>query len=351
MKKIYLVSALILVLLLATGISGCKTKSKKVTVPDGGIFISTDFAENWTQHIKIENSQDAATIGAVNMQSLYFDPMEPTTIYLTTKGNGIYKSSNSGVSWQTTSLRVGTYVGLGIDPRSPGVMYATQGNKIQKTVDGMKTWHELYTETRPGQTLVSVLVDQNNSNIIYAAATTSILKSTDYGNEWVPLGWEKLKIYQLFLSSKDSNTLYAQTNRGLYKSINGGVDWADINAGLATYKGALTIYTMYVDPITEHIFMSTAAGLLKSTDGGLSWSSVPTLFDGKKVAIRTLLFNPNNHDWVVFSVRNVVHKTEDGGKTWKTLKTVKTARTISYITADPEIPDRLYLGTYLAPKK
>ena len=79
--------------------------------------------------------------------------------------------------------------------------------------------------------------------------------------------------------------------------------------------------------------------------------TVPTLFDFKKVPISTVVQNPTNTREIMFSASNKLHKTDDGGKTWRVFKTVPTSRSINYLIADPYHQNTVYLGTYRAPSK
>ena len=348
MKKIYSVSLLILMAILLTG---CIQIKKSTSATDGGIFKSINFGESWKQKVTVlQEEKGIQTIANVNIRFMVFDPRDKNTIYLVTEGAGIFKTVNSGEDWQPTTLSSGTYKSLSIDYLNNNVIYATDGNKIIKTVDGMETWQTIYNETRPGQELVSLIVDPFKFGIIYAATTSSIIKSSDYGNTWQLLSWQEPNISGLYLSQKNANVLYALTNKGLYKSTNAGLTWVDINEGLKNFEGALTIYWLTFYEKTEDIILGTAAGILRSLDGGRSWTVIPTLFDFKKVPIKTVIFNPNNLNEIIFAVNNVLHKTSNGGKTWKSLKSVPTSRIINYLVADPYHEDIIYSGT-VKPKK
>ncbi|MCH7492000.1 hypothetical protein IID19_00200 [Patescibacteria group bacterium] len=345
MKKSVLIIGILFLGLLVTGATSCNIKSKS-TASDGGVYQSTDFGENWKQIITIAKAEkEGQNIGNIDTRFITFDSANENLMYLNTTGNGIFASTNKGTTWRQTSLSTGTYASLSIDARNNNVIYTTQGSKILKTVDGMKSWHEIYTETRPGQKIVSVVVDPFQSNIIYAATTTSIIKSIDFGNTWKLLGWEKTQIISLHVSKINNQTLYARVNGGIYKSTNAAIDWTIVSEGLKEFRGGTSIHWFNFDPNTEIIFLGTGFGIIKSTDRAQTWVAIPTLFDFRKIPIKTVIYHPENLNKIIFSVNNVLHKTDDGGKTWKTLKTVRTTRTITYMVTDPSIDDLIFLGT------
>ncbi|MBU0963655.1 hypothetical protein KKC06_01290 [Patescibacteria group bacterium] len=344
MKKL-----LIIIVLIASAVivSGCDKKTG-TSKTDGGVYKSSDFGENWNQKVFVSEGENGAqTISNVDTNFMVFDPKNKNIMYLVTLGAGIFKSDNAAEKWQATTLNTGTYKSLAIDLLNTNVIYVTEGTKISKTVDGMKTWFDTYIEKRPGQTLISVLVDPFNSNIIYAATNTEIIKSQDYGNSWTLLDWTEPTISQIYISKKNSSVLFAHTSAGIHKSVNGGLDWIRVSDKLKEFdEGSLTFLWVNFDPHTEYFIIGTSAGIFRSLDGGSSWKEIPTLFDFKKVPVRTVVYNPKNLNQIIFSIDNILYKTQDDGRTWTTLKTVATSRIINYLLSDPEDENLIYLGTF-----
>ncbi|XOU94885.1 MAG: WD40/YVTN/BNR-like repeat-containing protein [Candidatus Kerfeldbacteria bacterium] len=347
-KKIIVI---IFVIISTVILSGCSIKTS-ATKSDGGIFKTTDFGSNWIQKSFVENTEEGViTIGRTNTNFLVFDPIDEDTIYLSTTGNGVYATTNSGDQWFPTTLSSGTYKSLSIDRRNNDVVYVTEGKNIFKSVDGFKTWNNIYIENRPGQIITSVIVDRFKPNVVYAATTTSILKSFDYGNSWELLDWEGIVIIYMAQSEINPNNLYALTNSGIYKSTNNALEWILMSEGLTEYPGGNVITWFQFDPKTENIILGTNFGIIRSTDGANTWHDIPTLFEFKKIAIKPVIYNPNDLSELIFAVGNVIYKTDDSGATWKTLKTVATTRTINYLIADPYHDDVIFAGTYQAPTK
>lgn len=351
MRRAYFIGSLIILTVILMGANGCTIKKSNSTT-DGGFFASTDFGENWKQRVYVSQDKKATrTIAGVGTIKMLFDPVDHNTIYLLTQGNGVYVTSNLGAQWAQTSLSSGTYTDITIDYRNPKVVYTTQGTQILKSVDGAKTWHNIYVETRPGQKIIGVQVNPAQSNIVYAATTTGFIRSTDYGTTWKLLDWsDKPPIQQLVATEPRPGTLYALTTNGIYKSIDGADTWEIITDPLKEYKGALKILWMTIDPKNDTIILGTSYGIFRSSDGGSVWNEIPTLYDFSKVPIVTVVDHPNNGNHIIFAVQNVLLKTDDGGVTWKTLKTVPTSRTINFLLNDPDTPDTIYLGTNLPPQ-
>jgi len=361
MKKILQVSLIILLVFI---LSGCVT-SKNKTLTDGGVFKSVDSGETWEQKIFVsQDKKTTKTIGNVSTLFIKFDPIDKEKIYLSSHGSGVFRTTNGGRQWQPTTLGSGTYVDLSIDSRNTGVIYATAGGSIIKSVDDMNNWHTIYVETRPKYTLVSVIVDYYDPSTIYAATTQGLLKSADYGNKWKSLDWDVSTqggINKIFLSKKRTGNLYVVTSKGLiYNTKNDGEDWEalyegiikeEIKGKIRREKLSLAIRDIYFDPLTEYFYLTTDYGIVKSFDGGTSWQAVETIIPFNNRIIEYATYDPTNTNNIFFSVKNVLYKSRDGGKTWKTLKSVKTSRTINFILINPKNHKTMYIGTYKAPKK
>jgi len=348
-KKIFLPIILVSILI----ISGCTSLIKKnpATNPDGGVFKSTDFGENWKQKNLISKTgETASSLNNTNIKFLIFDPETPGIIYLSTEGKGIYKSLDGGEQWTPTKLNSGSYVSLGIDNRNTKVLYLTNGTKIIKSIDGGNDWMDIYVENRPKQKILSVIVDQFSQNIIYAATSSSVLRSINYGNSWELLSWNGTDVSDLNQSIKNGKTLYLLTKKSIFKTIDGGENFTNITQNLSQYKDANTIYWLNFDPRTEFMYIGTGYGILRSLTGGDTWEPVPTLFDFKKIPIKKVIHKPSDIENILFSVDNILHKTTDGAKTWQSLKSIPTSRLINYLALDPFNNDNVFAGTLLVKK-
>ena len=294
-KKIIII---IFVVITTVILSGCNVKTKN-TSNDGGIYKTTDFAENWVQKSFISKTEDGVrTIGKTNTNFMIFDPIDKDTIYLSTVGNGIYKTTNSGDQWSGTTLASGTYRSISIDTLNNDVVYVTDGLNIKKTIDNLNTWNDIYVEKRPGQSIIGVIVDRFKPNIIYTATTSSILKSYDYGNSWELLDWSGNGIIRIYQSEINPSVLYIWTNSGIYKSVNNALDWTLVSEELSSFSGGDIISWFHFDPTTEFMILGTNYGIIRSVDGGTTWDIISTLFDFKSITIKPVIFL--DKDWQKF---------------------------------------------------
>lgn len=349
-KKTFLL--LLAIIALPLFLSGCDLIKKSSSSNDGGIYKTTDFGSNWYQKIFISHLEGGTrTIGNVNTNFIVFDPVDEETIYLVTQGNGIYKTTNSAEQWTQTSLKAGTYKSLSIDTRNNDVVYVTDGKSINKTIDNFATWHQIYIENRPTQSILTVIADYYHPNIVYSATSSGLIKSYDYGNTWKLLSWNGLGIRSLYQSNINPNVLFILAGDGIHKSVDGANSWTKISEGLSDFSGGKKISWIFFDPKTEYIILGTDYGIIRSLNSGITWEAIPTLFEFNKITIKPVVYNPNNTNEYIFAVGNVLHKSDDGGRTWKTIKSIPTSRIVNYIIADPYHDDVIYAGTYLPKKK
>jgi photosystem II stability/assembly factor-like uncharacterized protein len=351
MKKTVAIMSIAVLAIVASACSlipGTDTTAKKAAVKaDGGIFKSIDFGDHWkaVNSINVPTGQPAASLSNAEVVLLKFDPTNVDTLYASTNGNGIFKSIDDGETWTATTLKTGKYPALAIDARNTKVSYVISANTIIKSVDDMATWFTTYVETRPGQQLLDVIVDPKQPNIVYAASTSSILVSKNYGNDWDLSDWKTSALIHLYLSEKNDQILYAITAKGVSKSADGAKTWVDLSPNLSKFSGATTIYGSTFDPKTETLLISTKYGLLRSTDGGAAWQEILTLFEHKKITVKPVVYNTSNPSQVLMAINSVIQKTYDNGGTWSSLKSVPTTRIIHYLVTDPNHPDIVFAGT------
>ncbi len=333
-------------------LTGCTLSLKKASPPDGGVFISLNSGETWSAKTFIgQQNKTIITIGPLDASFLVFDPKNAQKIYFVSRTNGVYRTLDRGEKWEATPLRSSTYLALVVDPSNTDVLYAAQGTTISKSIDGMKTWTTIYVESQPHETITALAIDSFNPSKIYATTQSSVLKSEDAGVTWRTLNWKGTQAAQLLISAKDSRTLYLYaTNYGFYRTTDGGETWQDLSAALNAFTGSKSVLWIDFHSDTEFMALGTPYGILTSSDGAATWQPISTLFPFGSVPIRVVAVNPTNRKEIFFAVGNILHKTVDGGVTWKTIKTVPTSRTIGSLYISAFSQDVLFAGTVPAGK-
>jgi hypothetical protein len=202
----------------------------------GGIYTTDDGGLNWTRRLTAETyeiAQDPAVLD----------------VYWAATSNGIFKSTNNGVTWiqQTASGLPNNGVGrteLAIAPSDSNVVYAlfASGPAFWRTTDGGASWTQMSSGSQAcdGQCWYNMVlrVHRTNSNIVYRG-TVHIFKSSNGGSSWIDLSnnWGSSQTvhqdtHALLMHPTNTETFYVGGDGGLWKSINGGSSFFNLNGNL-----------------------------------------------------------------------------------------------------------------------
>jgi gamma-glutamyltranspeptidase len=188
---------------------------------------------------------------------------DPRIIYLAYATSGLYRSVNSGTTFEPVFEPYGSssFGDIAIDPVNPDIVYAgtgeannrqssSFGDGIYKTTDGGKTWTNI--GLKETQTISRVVIDPRNRDVVYVAANG-----------------------HLFGPNPD---------RGIYKTVNGGGTWdkvkfVDENTGFTDLvmdpSNSSTLYAAsYQRRRTGCCYNGggPGSGVWKTTDGGRTWT-------------------------------------------------------------------------------
>jgi photosystem II stability/assembly factor-like uncharacterized protein len=219
---------------------------------------STDGGVTWTQVTSLANSDPMGWV---------IDPADPARHYL--GGHPGFKVSSDGGRTFTTrndGLPATDVHGLGRDPASGRLYAAVVGKGLLASDDQGGSW----TTLNPGvQTMGPILVDPKDSKRLYVSDMRNLLGSEDGGRSWQQLGAVP---GAMSLAQARDGTLFAAANGTVLKSTDRG--------GTFTPLGGLTVQVSAV-AITPDGRRLYAAGLngneavvVRSDDAGATWQQV-----------------------------------------------------------------------------
>jgi photosystem II stability/assembly factor-like uncharacterized protein len=345
MKKIYLIPFLAagLVLMGPGCISFGGTSSGGT---DGGVFKSTDKAENWQQKVAVAATKPSA-ISNVNVVNIVFDPGDSRTIYLGTAENGLFYTTDGGDSWFTGgALSSGKINAIAVDAKNKCNVYASIGNKIFKTSDCLRSWQNVYIDTRADQAVTSLAVDSYNPSLVYAGLSGGdFVKSSDQGGSWTTLKRFENKVSKILVNYYDTRILYVATaDRGIWKSTDSGANWTDLSEKINEYNGAKVFKNLLMDfSQRDYLLLVSKYGLLKSTDGGTNWQPISLITPPGSADIISSDINPQNGNEIYYGTATTLYKSVDGGARWVTRK-LPTTRAATSLAVDPANGSVVYLG-------
>ena len=280
-------------------------------------------------------------------------PGDPTTYYAATASGGVWKSTDSGVTWASIfdDQPVSSIGSIAVSRSNPNVIYVgsgeanirgnvAAGNGIYKSVDGGNTWTHVWTET--GQ-IGTMVVHPTNPDIAYAAVLghafgpnveRGVYRTIDGGRTWQRVLEKDADTGASDIAMDRSNPaiLFAglwQARRlpwdlvsggpgsGLYVSRDGGDTWKALTGnGLpAGIWGKVGVAVASSDPQRVYALIEAeAGGLFQSTDGGTNWTLINPSHQLRQRAwyYSTLTVNPQNANDVWFPQVPLLHSIDGG---------------------------------------
>ena len=316
-----------------------------VAVASGGVWKTTNAGTTWTP---IFDGEGSYSIGVVVL-----DPKNPNTVWVGTGennsqrsvgyGDGVYKSTDGGRSWQNVGLKQSEHIGkILIDPRDSDTVYvAAQGplwgpggdRGLYKTTDGGKTWNQvLKIDENTGVT--DVVLDPRNPDVLIAASYqrrrhvwtiinggpgSAIHRSTDGGKTWkkttagLPAG--DLGRIGLAVAPSDPSTVYAiveaAENGGIHRSTDFGVSWEKRNP----FSAQSQYYAhLVVDPVNKDRLYAMNVLVQVSDDGGKTLAPLGERF--KHVDNHELWIDPKNPDYYLLGCDGGIYESFDRAANW-----------------------------------
>ncbi len=342
----------------------------------GGVYKTTDAGYSWSN--VSDGFFNTGSVGAIAVADsdpniVYVGMGEHTLRGNTAPGDGVYKSTDAGVTWENVGLKDSYHIGqIAVHPTNPNVLFvAAMGHAfgpneergVFKSTDGGQSWRKvLYVSEDAGA--VNIQMNKRNPNILYAATFeirrqpwairsggegSGIYKSTNGGESWtnitlndgLPTGKYRGRI-GLALSQANTNRIWAiiegeDNQTGVYRSDNAGASWQLLSQRADLSQRPWYYHHISADPVDANTVYVLNIGMWKSTDGGTTYTRVSTPHGDN----HDLWIDPtdNNH-WVQANDGGGT-VTFNGGKSWSTIYNQSTAQ-IYRIWVDNKYPYRIY---------
>ncbi len=345
----------------------------------GGLFKTDDGGENWWPV-----TDDFAWMA---MGSIAFDQSQEGLVYLGTGdpqisshprlGSGVWKSTDSGDSWEHLGLDSARIVSkmLVLEDDPEILMAGTMGNPAIKGPD-----RGLYRSTDAGQTWNQVLLPsdsagindlaydpeteimiaagwnrlRNSTNSLITGPESKLYRSEDQGETWdqIENPWGDENRCRIGLDEIDG-MFYAlvvgldMQLDNIYKSVDGGLTWDAIIPEENIPVNALGGFGWYfsrvrVNPWNQDDITILGVDLWNTTDGGETWDYMAPQWSDYSV-------HADKHDmqWIgpetcVLATDGGLYKTENHGETWEDIENISNSQ-FYRVTVNPHYPGR-YTG-------
>ncbi len=293
---------------------------------------------NWTALGPFGSPGGGGTPGTGRCQCIRFHPAGTGTVYIGAAAGGLWKSTNNGVSWTTTTDQISSLgvSDIAINPISPNIMYISTGDfdgaptgfsggdsksiGVLKSIDGGLTWSAtgLAWTTSQSRFISKLLINSLNPVEVFAFTTVGIYRTRNSGTTWslVTPGYYKDAEYR----PGDTATIYAANGASVYRSINGGQTF--LNVYSSTFK-QIRIAVTANDPNYLYVAGTSSTdafgGLARSTNSATTFtvmSTTPNILGGTQGWYDLdVAASPTNRDEVMVGGIDLWRST-NGGATW-----------------------------------
>ena len=359
---------------------------------DFGIYESRDAGETWTlrQKAHVFGNQDYRWSGVTFAR----DPKNPDVLTMASVGDGVFRSTDGGTTWQKTTGAENTFPSdlkwsndgktlvlcaqefkgwwnqkevtfasgfytstdggktwakrantapkeMVEDTAKPGRWYGLLKNEsmpVAVSNDNGATW-ETFTQNLPGYTTAGASVDNGGSAIAGGAASDNIFDAIAVGDGYVVIGSGKGTFYR----RGTNDAAWAKIERGTVTENYEGKPWyGKMEPGKWQHFGS-AMASVVIDPKNpKRWYFSDWYALYVSDTAGKDWS---LSMDGiEDTVLHTLVQDPSDPGVVHMGMAdNGYLYSENGGERFQTPRMSTTMKTIA---VSPALPNRVYgVGT------
>ncbi|MEP6919868.1 MAG: hypothetical protein ABI967_02000 [bacterium] len=326
------------------------------------------------------------SIGPANMGGRTVDvegvPGDPNIVYAATASGGLWKTTNGGINWKPIFERQGTIsIGdIALAPSNPDVIWVGTGESntrnsvsfgdgVYKSTDAGKTWQQM--GLKDSERISAIVINPQNPDIVYVGALghafapneeRGVFMTTDGGKSWARTLYvdKEHGVSDLEMDPSNPNILYAGmwtferkpwTHRsgsekgGLYKSIDGGRTWNKLTNGLPKLLGRIGVRVAPSNTNVVYAIVESKEGTLyRSDDRGETFKQVSkeTRIVSRGFYYTRVRVDPTNENRV-YAVASTLFVSIDGGKTFRSI-TGKTHIDYHALWIDPRNPKRMWQG-------
>jgi len=361
--------------LACTGIIGDR-KTYYFGATGGGIWKTIDAGETWLPCS--DTTMNASSIGAIAVAQSDASILFAGTGECDIRGNisfgeGIYKSTDAGVSWKYSGLReAGSIAKISIHPKnSDEIIIASMGHVfgsnpergIFKSIDGGNTWKKVLSRSgllADSTGAIDIQRDPFNPKILYASlwqayrnaysmssggAGSGLFTSLDGGETWkeitksagLPVGINgKIRIA---CSPAQKDRMWAMIENehgGLFRSDDAGNTWKRVSEDRQIRQRPWYFSHIIADPKNPETIYALNVGFYKSTDGGRTFQGMNSMHGDH----HDMWIDPLDPERFILADDGGAVVTNTGGSGYTELD-LPTAQ-FYHVTADNQIPYRIY---------
>jgi hypothetical protein len=280
-----------------------------------------------------------------------FDPFNANTFYVGGAMGGVWKTTDGGVNWSTSSdgwplLGVSS---LAVSPVNGNIVLAGTGDfygsdvagiGVMRSSDGGATWTR--TGLNMGSSMIAGLVfDPENPQVVYATAgrtggsARGVYRSGDAGQTWTEVvttdaDWSYVDIGAQPTSGSRIKWAVTGGSSPQIRTSKDGLTWTAVTNPTSGSQNAFHIAASKIDPNTAYLLATTPRKIYKTVNAGSSWTDVTAGFPNGTGGTSTYNWSQGWYDYYIkTSVVNGqdmifvglidVAMSINGGASWRTI--------------------------------
>jgi photosystem II stability/assembly factor-like uncharacterized protein len=191
---------------------------------------------------------------------------EPGYLYAGTLNNGVFRSTNNGLTWMPTDSGLTCDSVLAFAGDSTYLFAGTYGRGVFRSNNNGESWTQVNAKLS-NHNIGSLLTSGSSlfAGVYSLGGSGGLFRSTDEGENWSQTEFPNSDARSMAALGQ---FLFAGSQNGeVFRSSDNGSSWTLMDNGLSGYP----IFVLYA--VGSTIFVGADNGLFRSNDSGLSWQS------------------------------------------------------------------------------
>jgi uncharacterized repeat protein (TIGR01451 family) len=257
-----------------------------INVPSGGIYFTANGAASTTP----VNNAGLLQLTGTNNPFFISSMLARAGGLFASQVSGLGRSFDAGNTWsQVVVPPTQSYelFAMASPPSAPLTVLAASSSALYRSTDGGDLWTQITTGVPPNSVVSQLFTAASDPTIAYAfiylpgavgiaPTILGVYRSADAGLSWAAANPNPALGPTHTLLAVDptaANTLYCSTDTALLKSTDGGVTWTPLGWDFTTYHESVN--ALAIDSAHPNILVaSTVARIARSVDGGVSWETL-----------------------------------------------------------------------------
>ncbi len=344
--------------------------------PDGGTTFEPKFDDQPVQSI------GALAIDPSNHKTIWVGTGESWTRNSVSVGNGVYRSTDGGETWQHMGLPESERIAkIIVHPKDGNTVYVCAPGKLwsdsnerglYKTTDGGAHWNKVLAGANLSTGCSDLEMDPTDSNVLFAAlwdfrrqgwtfrsggesesafSGSALSRSSDGGKTWTELKPDANQGFPtkpygriaLAIAPSDPKIIYAaieSQRSALFRSSDAGSTWEERDRSQFLVWRPFYFSNLVVDPKNAERVFKMNLGLIVSEDGGKSFSGTG---GGSHADWHDLWINPANTKHLVGADDGGLWISTNGGSLWEKSDNLPISQ-FYHVSVDDQDPYQVYGG-------